>query len=188
MDLTRITSATTPFADYQPGAAPRYDEFLGPDGQPRPAWSVIARGLDRLGNEGLKGRAAEAEHMVQDSDANFRVVSDHQARPWNLAIVPLVLDQANWTQVEAGTQQRVRLLEAVLADFLGPQRLLRERVLPAELLSANPEFSRSYHDLPVSGKRLTLTATDLARSDDGTWWVTGDRTPCAHRSAPTSSA
>lgn len=176
MVLTRNTSATSPFADYRPTAADRYDEFLGPDGRPRPAWNVIARGLDLLGTEGLRGRAAEAENMVQDSDANFRVVSDHQARPWSLTIVPLVLDQTSWSRVESGTRQRVRLLEAVLADFLGPQRLLRERVLPAELLSANPEFSRSYHDLPVSGKRLTLTATDLARSDDGTWWVTGDRT------------
>ena len=87
----------------------------------------------------------------------------------------------SWTPSAGPTWKRVsssavRLLESILGDLLGPQRLLRERVLPAELLSANPEFYRCYHDLPVLGNRLSLTATDLARDDDGRWWVTGDRT------------
>ncbi len=99
-----------------------------------------------------------------------------KTRPWKLAIVPLVLDAATWSKLEAGLQQRVRLLEAVLADLLGDQRLIEERILPAELLHANPEFARAYHGLPVEVNRLSLTATDLARNNDGSWWVTGDRT------------
>ncbi len=154
----------------------RYDEYRDASGGTRPAWKEIGPALDRLGFEGLRIRATEANNMVHESDANFRVISDQQSRPWHLAVVPFVLDAECWAHLEAGVQQRVRLLESILGDLLGPQRLLRERVLPAELLSANPEFYRCYHDLPVLGNRLSLTATDLARDDDGRWWVTGDRT------------
>jgi uncharacterized circularly permuted ATP-grasp superfamily protein/uncharacterized alpha-E superfamily protein len=173
--MTPVSSASTPLAQYQPDPS-RYDEYLDPSGHRRPAWQVVGPVLDRLGFDGLRACAAEARYMVHESDANFRMISDQQSRPWKLAIVPLAMDSTDWSRLEAGLQQRVRLLEATLADLLGPQKLLKQRVLPAELLSANPEFSRSYHELPVTGHRLSLTAMDLARNDEGQWYVTGDRT------------
>ncbi len=173
--MTPVSSASPPLAQYRP-VQPRYDEYLDPGGHRRPAWQVVGPVLDRLGFEGLRTCAAEARYMVHESDANFRMISDQQSRPWKLAIVPMAMDSSDWSRLEAGLQQRVRLLEAILADLLGPQQLLKQRVLPAELLSANPEFSRSYHELPVAGHRLSLTAMDLARNDEGQWYVTGDRT------------
>ncbi len=116
--------------------------------------------------------------MVHQSAANFHIDrKDAPARPWKLSTIPLVISPAESQVLESGLGQRVRVLEAVLADLLGPQRLIKERVLPAELLSANPTYARTYHELPAtSPRRLHLTATDLSRNHDGTWWVTGDRT------------
>ncbi len=145
----------------------------------RPAWRPVAEFLDSLGSEGIQSCAVDAQNLVHESGATFFVSGDdgEQLRPWQLSTVPLVLDSSTWATVESGLKQRVRLLEAVLADFLGPQRLLRERVLPPALLSANPLFSRVFHGLPhVGDHRLHVTATDLARDNDGSWWVTGDRT------------
>ena len=88
-----------------------------------------------------------------------------------------MIDAASWRKLESGLQQRVRLLEAVLNDLLGPQRLLKARVLPPELLWTNPFYDRVYHEVPgADGRRLHVTATDLARDNDGSWWVTSDRT------------
>lgn len=175
MDLNSTLAPPTPFADYRPSNE-RYDEYLDGSGSPREMWRPIAAHLDRLGTSKLGSCAAEAERLVLESGANFRVTVDEQTRPWQLAIVPFVFDFKSWSNLAAGLQQRVRLLEAVLDDLLGERRLLRERVLPAELLAANPEFDRVYPVLPSNGFRLHLTATDLARDDDGSWWVTGDRT------------
>ncbi len=134
--------------------------------------------MDALGADGIAARAKEAERLVHESAANFHFDrNDSPARPWKLSTVPLVLNAADSRALDSGLQQRVRVLEGVLADLLGSQRLIKERVLPAELLSANPTYHRAYHELPTtSPNRLHLTATDLARNDDGTWWVTGDRT------------
>lgn len=174
MDSPSSTSTAPPLADYQP--AGRYDEFCAADGTIRSGWKPIAEALNQLGWNGIGKCATEAERLVRESNANFHEMRGEQLRPWKLAIVPLVLDAKDWSRVELGLAQRIRVLEAVLTDLFGEKRLLKERVLPAELLSANPHFERVYASLPVIGNRLSLTATDLARDSDGTWWVTGDRT------------
>ncbi len=127
----------------------------------------------------MKEFVAESDRSVRESGATFNAIGDidGQSRPWQLSVVPLAFDASTWTRLEAGLQQRMRVLEAVLSDILGPQRLLKERIIPAELLWSNPLFKRAYHDLPpAGGLRLHVTATDLARDSKGAWWVTGDRT------------
>lgn len=165
------------FAEYAPSET-HYDEFRAPDGAIRSVWKPISENLNALGASGMHAAAVEADRLVRESSANFRAPlgDQHVSRPWQLAVTPMVIDATRWHELEAGLQQRVRLLEAVLQDLLGPQRLLKERVLPASLLSANPNFARVYHDLPTIGNYITLAATDLSRNQDGSWWVTGDRT------------
>ena len=93
--------------------------------------------------------AAEARHMVHESDANFRMISDQQSRPWKLAIVPLAMDSTDWSRLEAGLQQRVRLLEAILADMLGPQKLLKAASAPGGIARAQiPSFREATTSCP----------------------------------------
>ncbi|MEO0588777.1 MAG: circularly permuted type 2 ATP-grasp protein, partial [Planctomycetota bacterium] len=73
--------------------------------------------------------------------------------------------------------QRARVLNMVLADLYGPQRLLTEGLLPPELVFAHPHFLRPCHGIAVPGdQHLILYAADLARNPDGSWWVVNDRT------------
>jgi len=117
--------------------------------------------------------------MARESGATYNPVEEEgeRTRPWELTFVPLAIQSSAWNRLDAALKQRVRILEAVLDDLLGPQRLIREKIIPVELLFNNPEFLRTYHGLPkVGGVRLHIVATDLARDVDGSWWVTGDRT------------
>ena len=178
MDLHSSPPVARPFAEYRaPGFG--YDEYQEPGGEARQAWRNIAGHLDNMGVQGLQACEARSSHLVDESGAMFLAPGDDSfdGRPWRLATIPMVLDGASWANLEAGLQQRGRLLEAVLTDLLGEQRLLKERVIPPALLSANPNDWRVYHDLPNRGqKRLQLLATDLSRDPDGRWRVTGDRT------------
>jgi uncharacterized circularly permuted ATP-grasp superfamily protein len=73
--------------------------------------------------------------------------------------------------------QRAKLLNLVLSDLYGPQKLLRDGSLPAALLFGNPTFLRPCHGVRVPGGiYLHLHAADLARSPDGKWWVLADHT------------
>ena len=62
------------------------------------------------------------------------------AAPWSLELLPLLIEPADWAQIEAGVAQRARLLDAMLADVYGPQRLLHEALLPPALLFRHPRL------------------------------------------------
>ncbi|QDV60957.1 hypothetical protein Mal65_00780 [Crateriforma conspicua] len=178
-------------ADYLPGGA-LFDGCKSADGSVRRGWQPIVDWSTQIGPAGLDKRTSQLEMMIRDSGATFRsaaetasVTTDGErspGRPWKLATVPHAIDASSWSFVEVGLQQRARLLEAVLDDLLGPQTLIRQRILPPELLWKNPSFRRVYHGLPVAvddtgqAQRLIVTGTDLARGVDGSWWVVGDRT------------
>ncbi|WDQ19568.1 circularly permuted type 2 ATP-grasp protein [Rhodopirellula sp. P2] len=159
--------------------AERFDECRLPDGALRPCWKSIADEVMALGSSGLNDRESQIEQLIRENGSTFQIDTGEgtQTRPWQLGTVPMAIADQDWNRLVVGLTQRTRVLEAILADLLGPQRLVRERVLPPELLWDNPRFLRVYHNLPVSaGHRLHLVGFDVARANDGGWWVTGDRT------------
>lgn len=152
---------------------------MSPDGQIRPAWKPLVQYLDSLGRPAFEQMVAEGASLVRESGITYNAIEEEgdQTRPWELTFIPLTIQASAWAQLEQGLKQRVRILEAILDDFLGARRLLRERVVPTALLYDNPRYLRQYHDMPkVGGTRLHIVATDVAREADGSWWVTADRT------------
>jgi uncharacterized circularly permuted ATP-grasp superfamily protein/uncharacterized alpha-E superfamily protein len=98
-------------------------------------------------------------------------------RPWNLDAVPVLYGQGEWAGLEGALEQRARLLDLVLGDLYGAQRLLTEGVLPAELVFGHRGFLRPVHGLAApGGRRLILYAADIGRGADGTHYVMNDRT------------
>src|SRR6185503_16166164 len=98
-------------------------------------------------------------------------------RPWALDVLPLVLPAAEWEPLAAGLRQRARLLDAMAADFYGPQRLLAGGFVPPAMVLAHPGFLRACHGVsPPSGILLHQVGFDLARDPDGRWHVAGTRT------------
>ena len=117
--------------------------------------------------------------LVVENGVTYNVYADPQGadRPWALDPLPFVLPAAEWQTIEAGVAQRARLLNAVLADLYGPQRLLAEGHIPAELPFGHPNYLWPCHDLrPADGTWLHVYAADLARAPDGRWWLLADRT------------
>lgn len=158
----------------------RYDELLDADGTVRAHWQpVLAAGL---GNDPQRvaGRAIDlTRRLIAENGVTYNVYADPQGadRPWALDPLPLLLTAGEWRAIEAGIAQRGRLLEALLADLYGPQRLLAEGIVPAELPCGHPNFFWPCHGLvPLGGCWLPVYAADLARAPDGRWWVLADRT------------
>jgi uncharacterized circularly permuted ATP-grasp superfamily protein/uncharacterized alpha-E superfamily protein len=159
-----------------PGA---YSELNEESGELRPHWRSLVNSFERMGAEELRNRWEEARRMIHDHGITYNVYSDAQGidRPWQLDMVPLVIPPKEWQQIESALIQRTTLLNAVLLDLYGPQRLLHDGVLPPALVYANPAFLRACHGIPVPRDiHLFLHAVDLARAPDGQWWVLADRT------------
>lgn len=155
-----------------------YDEMVAADGHLRPHWQHFIAGLDAMAGAELSRRWHAAGRLLHENGLTYTVtaVSEGSDRPWALDFVPLVLDATEWRALEAGLRQRARLLNMVLADLYGEQRLVRDGHLPAALLFANPHFLRQCHGIrPKDGMFLHRYAADLGRSADGRWWVLADR-------------
>jgi uncharacterized circularly permuted ATP-grasp superfamily protein/uncharacterized alpha-E superfamily protein len=156
-----------------------YDEIFSEDAQIRPHYQPLVRALEALGRHEFMVRAESAKRAIRDNGVTYNVYGDPQGvdRPWTLDMMPLVVPSHEWSWLEAGLRQRSRLLNAILQDIYGPQRLLRERLLPASLVLGNPAFLRPCRGIDVPARvYLHLHAVDLARSPNGQWVVLGDRT------------
>ena len=132
-----------------------------------------------MGRAQFDRRWRSGQLLIQANGVAYNVYGDPEGRqrPWPLDPVPLVLGGEEWARIEAGIAQRAELLNRILADLYGPQRLLQEQHLPAELIYANPSFLRPCFGVPaMGGIHLHCYAVDLARSPDGQWWVIADRT------------
>lgn len=154
------------------------DELVGPDGGVRPIWRRFVAEFDALSPDDVATRLRKAERLRTENGHAYAVTAaDGAERAWSLDFVPLLIGEEEWAALERGLQQRARLLDAVLADLYGPQRLLQEGALPAAVVFANPHFLRPCYGIaPRDGRHLQFYAADLGRGPDGRWWVLSDRT------------
>ncbi|AMZ72902.1 MULTISPECIES: circularly permuted type 2 ATP-grasp protein [Pseudomonas] len=165
--------------DRYPLTTGTYHELLDDNGAVRPHWRRLFDQLQRSTPAHLIQRQALLARQIQENGVTYNVYADPKGadRPWELDLLPHVIDPQEWKHLSAGIAQRARLLNAVLADLYGPQRLISEGLLPAELVFGHNNFLWPCQGIvPPDGSFLHLYAVDLARTPDGRWWVTADRT------------
>ena len=164
----------------EPSGLRRYDELNDAHGAMRAHWRPLIERLRANDTPDAVRRSLElTRRLVVENGVTYNVYADPQGadRPWALDPLPFVLPADEWQTIEAGVTQRARLLNALLADLYGPQRLLAEGFVPAELPFGHPNYLWPCHDLrPVDGTWLHVYAADLARAPDGRWWLLADRT------------
>jgi uncharacterized circularly permuted ATP-grasp superfamily protein/uncharacterized alpha-E superfamily protein len=159
--------------------ASRYDELLASDGSVRPHWRAMVERLEAAGPDAARRGVELARRLIIENGVTYNIYADPQGRdrPWQLDTVPLILPAAEWQTIAAGVAQRARLLDALLADLYGPQRLLIEGVVPPDIVFGHPNFLWPCRGVvPRDGRWLHIYAVDLARAPNGQWWVLGDRT------------
>lgn len=170
---TSEQSLFTPLAF--PGGA--YNEAFSASGRPREHWQQLIGALQGRGASALHKVHLRAQQMRHDDGATINPFDDPARRStsWDLDPVPMVISAAQWHDIEAGLIQRAQLLEQILADIYGPQKLLKSGQLPVELVFANPNFLYSCHNIRPAGKRfLTFYCADLYRAEDGHFRVLRD--------------
>src|SRR5450631_3719990 len=156
-----------------------YDELLDGSGGVRPHWQPLIDRLASDGPEAVRRGVDLARRLIIENGVTYNVYADSQGRdrPWVLDPLPLLLTAAEWREIELGVMQRARLFDALLGDLYGPQHLLADGTVPAELPFGHPNFLWPCHGIRVTGgNRLHVYAVDISRSADGRWWALADRT------------
>jgi len=157
------------------------------DSQIAPHWQPFCDHMMRLGKDGVARLQNDVSRLLRENGVTYNIynsldgsVTASQAerqRLWTLDVVPLIIAQEEWRTIEAGVIQRAELFNLILTDIYGPQTLIKERLLPLELVYQDPGFLRACHDVKLQGNhQLILYAVDLARGPDNRMWVVGDKT------------
>jgi uncharacterized circularly permuted ATP-grasp superfamily protein len=159
-----------------------YCELLGSSDSPHPASAVIERQLSTISEEELRSRAAVAENDLLDLGVTFTVYSEKMAidRILPFDMIPRVLTAADWEMIEAGVIQRVSAINLFLADIYGPQNVLKDGIVPADLVFGNPNFRREMQGVKVTGGvYVAICGIDIVRDELGRFLVLEDnaRTP-----------
>ncbi|MFT4157243.1 MAG: circularly permuted type 2 ATP-grasp protein [Microbacterium sp.] len=98
-----------------------------------------------------------------------------EERPFPLDVVPRVIAADDWRYVESGVKQRVRALEAFLADVYGPRLAVLDGIIPASLISSSSHFHRQAAGIVgANGVRIHVAGIDVIRDELGNWRVLED--------------
>ncbi len=171
-----------PVDDHPLGRMP-YHEFYRDDFEPREHYRPLWEHIRRTGQSALAEKAHEAHLALHTEGVTFTVYGDTDAgieRVWPLDIVPRIIPAVEWAPIEAGLKQRVRALNLFLGDIYHEQRILKDGLLPAELIYQGKDFRREILDVdPPHGIYTHVGGIDLIRDEHGRYLVLEDnlRTP-----------
>jgi uncharacterized circularly permuted ATP-grasp superfamily protein len=144
----------------------------------QPPVEPLLAALERFGRDELAARGENSRRILAEHGVTCFSLRDGEGRdePWQLDLVPLVIGAEEWGSMEAGLIQRARLLNLILGDLYQTQHLVRDGLIPAPLVFANPGYLRACQGIGVAGGAyVQIYAADLARAPDGRWWVLADR-------------
>jgi uncharacterized circularly permuted ATP-grasp superfamily protein len=159
------------FEDYLPG--PGWDEMFGDAGVPRAAYEALHATLRPLAGSELRLRADVLARAFLDQGITFALKGVE--RPFPMDIIPRIITAAQWRHVESGVAQRVRALEAFLADVYGAGDVLRDGVVPARVVVTSAHFIREAAGIvPANGVRIQIAGVDLIRDELGDFRVLED--------------
>ena len=154
-----------------------YDELIGADLQPRAAARPLFDYLATLDHGDLDARRRAVDAAIMAQGITFTVYDDgaNIDRAWPFDLVPRIMDRREWQRIEAGLKQRLSALNLFIDDLYNDQRIMRDKVFPAEVLAGSRNFRPQCRGIaPRFGVWAHICGTDLVRDADGTIYVLED--------------
>ncbi|WP_456304483.1 circularly permuted type 2 ATP-grasp protein [Acidisoma silvae] len=146
------------------------------------AAQIVRNRLSAIGLDGLRARAKAAENDLMSLGVTFTVYSDATAidRILPFDCIPRIITAAEWRKLETGVQQRVAAINAFLHDIYHDRKILRDGIVPAELVLGNANYRPEMENFPVRfGTYVHICGIDIIRDQFGDFRVLEDnaRTP-----------
>ena len=164
-----------PFSDYEIAAA--YDEMFLASGRPRPHYRNLYTQLLNLPPEELHRSKNESDLAFFNQGITFtvygRAEATEQIFPHDL--LPRIVTNSEWATIERGLTQRITALNLFLADVYHEGRILKDGVIPGEIIYTCKHFRRQMHGVKVPRDvYISVAGTDLVRLPDGRFVVLED--------------
>ncbi|MDR9468341.1 circularly permuted type 2 ATP-grasp protein [Marinospirillum sp.] len=154
-----------------------YDELMAAPGVPHPAARQLCEYLAQLDAGELRQHKQAAEIAIQVMGITFTVYSEGSQidRAWPFDILPRILPLSEWQRTEAGLKQRVQALNLFIDDLYHEQKIIKDGVFPAEILTQSANFRPQCVGIsPPHQIWAHICGSDLVRDKDGILYVLED--------------
>lgn len=138
--------------------------------------------VQQLSTSALQQKEKIAGELFMNQGITFTVYSDNEGieRIFPFDIIPRIITGAEWAKVEKGIKQRLKALNLFLKDIYSEQQIIKDGIIPAELIASCPHYMREVYGIQVPHDiYVHISGIDLIRDADGEFYVLEDnlRTP-----------
>jgi uncharacterized circularly permuted ATP-grasp superfamily protein len=159
------------------GASGMYDEMFKADGSVRPAYAALNAHISQLSPSELADRQKTLERSFLLQGITFTVYGAESAteRIIPTDLFPRIIEAKTWARIELGLKQRLQALNMFLSDIYGPQNVLKDGIVPRDLILGAPSYRREMVDLYVPHSAYAnVCGSDLIRNETGEVMVLED--------------
>jgi uncharacterized circularly permuted ATP-grasp superfamily protein len=158
-----------------------WDEMRDKD-QIRSHYNNIFNNLQLLDIAALQQKEKLAGELFMNQGITFTVYSESTGieRIFPFDIIPRIITGTEWDKIEKGIKQRLKALNIFLKDIYSDQKILNDKIIPAQLIASCPYYIREVYGIKVPHDiYVHISGIDLIRGDDGEFYVLEDnlRTP-----------
>src|ERR1051326_3208499 len=163
------------FDGYQTGGF--YNEMFDAENRVRPHARLVQDIIESLSDGQLLRYKHAAERLLLQMGITFNVYGDSAGteRIFPFDLIPRIVPAAEWDLIERGLKQRVHALNAFIDDIYHEQKILRDGIIPSEVILSAASYRKQCHGLnPPWRVWCHITGTDLVRDRDGRYYVLED--------------
>jgi len=159
-----------------------WDEMYGEDSQIRDHYRKVIEYISRESADDLNKKEELAKRLFMSQGITFTVYNSGEGieKIFPFDIIPRIITASEWTFVEKGIKQRLTALNLFLKDIYNNQFIVKDGIVPIDIIYSCPHFLREMHQLQVPYDiYIHISGIDLIRDYDGTFYVLEDnlRTP-----------
>ncbi len=148
----------------------------------RPQYQQVFNDVSQIPDEILHQKDKLAGELFMNQGITFTVYSDNAGieRIFPFDIIPRILTAAEWDHIQKGITQRLRALNLFLKDVYSQQQIIKDKIIPADLVATCPHYTREVFGVSVAHDiYVHISGIDLIRGQDGTFYILEDnlRTP-----------
>ncbi|MCW2118281.1 circularly permuted type 2 ATP-grasp protein [Flavobacterium sp. 7A] len=158
-----------------------WDEMFSKDGVREPYRQVLQT-LESLNLEKLTQKQKQASDIFMNQGITFTVYSDNNEgieRIFPFDIIPRIITQKDWLEIETGIAQRLKALNLFLEDIYNNQNIIKDGIVPASLIASCPHYLQEVHGIKLPHNiHVHIAGIDLIRGADGEFYVLEDNLRC----------
>lgn len=158
-----------------------WDEMFSNKGV-RNSYRNVLHTLQNLNPESIEQKQKQASDFFMSQGITFTVYSDDNQgieRIFPFDIIPRIITQKDWNEVEMGIVQRLKALNLFLEDVYNEQLIIKEGIIPASLISSCPHYLQEVHGVKLPHNiHIHIAGIDLIRGENGTFYVLEDNLRC----------